>query len=116
MSVACRKCSNTLTTTRRSVLSDYDIFRFQDVCIANHSDPSRVWVLFLPVKWETHVSVKGDTVASISQFSVQIDDLKKSRRPEETLHLSRSANTSDPLVCVQYNGRIREVGSKCDDT
>jgi len=52
----------------------------------------------LLVQREAHLVVKRETVASISPSVPQIPSLKKSRRPEATLHLSTPLHTADPLV------------------
>jgi hypothetical protein len=52
----------------------------------------------LLVQREAHLVVKRETVASISPSVPQIPSLKKSRRPEATLHLSTTLHTADPLV------------------
>ena len=54
----------------------------------------------LLVQRETHQVVKRETVASISPSGPQIPSLKKSRRPEATLHLSTPLHTTDPLVSM----------------
>ena len=85
-----------------------------DAGIPNHSYPCGVRALLqvqrethlvvkreralLLVQRETHLVVKRETVASISPSPPQNPSLKKTRRPEATLHLSTPLHTADPLV------------------
>ncbi len=75
-----------------------DIFPLLHPGIQNRSYRGGVVRALVQVQRETHLVVKRETVASICPSVPQIPSLKKSRRPEATLHLSTPLHTADPLV------------------